>query len=225
MPHRNDRHLTSRYFAAFRRVIDKAIDLNVDMLLIAGDFFDSNRASQVSTDFALEELARVARPTIISPGNHDCLDAGSVYTRVDFKQAGQHVHVLPHAGARLEFPELETVVWGRGGTEIDACYRPLENLPSRDGDLWHVAMAHGHVMGGDGWEQRWGPISAGELADGDWDYLALGHWDHFADVSQGRMRAIYSGAPVAPREGDAGGCVYAQFVPGKDVLLERLLLH
>ena len=87
MPWREDRHLTSEHFRAFTRVIDKAIELDVDMLLIAGDFFDSNRASEVSTNFALEQLARLGRPAIIGPGNHDCFDPGSVYHRVDFGQA------------------------------------------------------------------------------------------------------------------------------------------
>ncbi len=197
MPWRDGRHLTSEHFGAFRRVVDKAIELDVDMLLIAGDFFDSNRASPVSTDFALEQLARLGRPAIICPGNHDCADPGSVYHRIDFSQAGDHVRVITDIGGeRLVYEDIEAVIWGRAATERDPHYRPLEGLPPRGGDFWHIAMAHGHFMEDARWERRWGPISQAELAAANWDYLALGHWDRHADVTQGTMRAVYSGCPV-----------------------------
>jgi DNA repair exonuclease SbcCD nuclease subunit len=223
MPWRDDRHLTSEHFAAFSRVIDKAIETDVDMLLIAGDFFDSNRASEVSTNFAIQELARVGRPAIICPGNHDCFDPGSVYHRVDFRSAGEHVYVIGDiAGERLEFPDLETVVWGRAATERDPHYKPLEGIPERDGDRWHIAMAHGHFMEDARWERRWGPISQAELAACDWDYLALGHWDRHADVSQGRMRAVYSGAPTP--HAWAGGCLLVTLDPSEGFSMKRIPL-
>jgi hypothetical protein len=137
-----------------------------------GDFFATNRASPVSTDFALQELARAGRPAIICPGNHDCADPGSVYHRVDFSQAGEHVKVITDImGERLVYEDLGVVVWGRAATERDPHYRPLEGLPPRSGDLWHIAIAHGHFMEDSRWERRWGPISEAELARADWDYL------------------------------------------------------
>lgn len=223
MPYRDDRHLTSTHFSAFRRVIDKAIELDVDMLLIAGDFFDSNRASEVSTDFALEQLARVGRPAIICPGNHDCADPGSVYHRVDFSRAGDHVYVITDiAGERRIYEDLQAVIWGRAATERDPNYRPLEGIPERSGDLWHIAMAHGHFMEDSRWERRWGPIMASELAQVDWDYLALGHWDRHADVSQGPMRAVYSGCPVPYTY--AGACLLVTLDPTDGFSMERIPL-
>ncbi len=222
-PWRDGRHLTSEYFGAFRRVVDKSIELDVDLLLIAGDFFDSNRASEVSTDFALEQLARVRCPTVICPGNHDCFDPGSVYHRVDFRLAGDHVHVVSDiAGQVLEFPELDAVVWGRAATERDPHYRPLEGIPDRQGDRWHVAIAHGHFMEDDRWERRWGPITQSELRRIDWDYLALGHWDRHADVSQGAVRAVYSGAPVP--HAWAGAALYVTLDPDSGFSMERIWL-
>jgi hypothetical protein len=52
----------------------------------------------------------------------------------------------------------------------------------------------------------------------------LGHWDHYADVSQGSMRAIYSGAPTAPRDGRAGGCVHVVLDPVAGLSIERIPL-
>jgi len=36
------------------------------------------------------------------------------------------------------------------------------------------------------------------VAQAPCDYLALGHWDRHTDVSQGRVKAVYSGAPLGP---------------------------
>ena len=222
-PARDGRHETSLHFASFRRVIDAAIAHEVDMLLIAGDFFDSNRASEVATDFALEQLARLACPTVICPGNHDNVDPVSVYHRVDFRQAGDHVRVITDVrGELLEYPELHTVVWGRGATDVDPHYKPLDGIPARDHDRWHVAMAHGHFMEDAKWERRWAPISQAELAGIDWDYLALGHWDRHVEVSQGGVIAAYSGAPVPYPWG--GAALKITLDPVDGLTMERIPL-
>jgi DNA repair protein SbcD/Mre11 len=59
---------------AFSTVIDLAIQESVDLLLIAGDLFDSNRPGGDVVDFAIQELRRAERPIVVLPGNHDCLN-------------------------------------------------------------------------------------------------------------------------------------------------------
>jgi DNA repair exonuclease SbcCD nuclease subunit len=222
-PHKDGRHETSVHFASFRRVIDTAIAHEVDLVLIAGDFFDSNRASEVSTNFALEQLARLSCPTIICPGNHDNVDPVSVYHRVDFSQAGSHVRVITEiAGEVLHYPDLGAKVWGRAATDIDPHYKPLDGIPARDGDHWHIAVAHGHFMEDADWDRRWAPISQAELARIDWDYLALGHWDRHVDVSQGGVVAAYSGAPVPYPWG--GAVLKITLDPAAGLTMERIAL-
>ena len=60
-PWRDGRHATSEHFAAFRAVVDRAIALDVDLVVIAGDLFDSNRASDVSTAFARASMSSACR--------------------------------------------------------------------------------------------------------------------------------------------------------------------
>ena len=42
---------------------------------------------------------------------------------------------------------------------------------------------------------RLSPILPEDVASSLCDYVALGHWDRHADVSQGGVLAFYSGAP------------------------------
>ena len=65
-----------------------------------------------------------------------------------------------------------------------------------DRDHWLVAMAHGHFHYPDDTEERSSPIRPHEIAAAACDYIALGHWERFEDVSQNGVTAYYSGSPM-----------------------------
>ena len=54
----------------FMSVIDKALELDVDMLLLAGDLFDHNRVKEACLGFASEQLARLSCPVVMITGNN-----------------------------------------------------------------------------------------------------------------------------------------------------------
>jgi predicted MPP superfamily phosphohydrolase len=63
-----------RQFAAFKATIDLALAEKVDIVLIAGDLFDSNSQPKRSVDRVVAELKRLAESkirTVIIPGTHD----------------------------------------------------------------------------------------------------------------------------------------------------------
>ena len=78
-------------------------------------------------------------------------------------------------------------------------FRPLAGIPSErppEADHWRVTIAHGHYHYPDDTEERSSPIHPHEIADANCDYIALGHWERFEDVSQGEVTAFYSGSPM-----------------------------
>src|SRR6476619_3183356 len=75
-----------RQFAAFVRTIDLALAEGVDVVLVAGDLFDSNVQPRRSVERVAAELARLAEARIRSvlvPGTHDVYDRSSVYRAYD----------------------------------------------------------------------------------------------------------------------------------------------
>jgi DNA repair exonuclease SbcCD nuclease subunit len=181
---------------AFGTVIDLAIQENVDLLLIAGDLFDSNRPSSDAVDFAIQELRRARRPIVIIPGNHDCLNAQSIYRQVNLPAACTNLLLMSHPdGERHQLAGPNLVLWGRGMVEHEPAFHPLGGMPRPQGDAWHVALGHGFFMEEDVPSYRSSPIYAGEIRTSGWDYIALGHCHAFADVSQDAVTAYYSGAP------------------------------
>ena len=119
---------------AFSTVIDLAIQESVDLLVIAGDLFDSNRPSGDVVDFAIQELRRAGRPVVMIPGNHDCLNAQSIYRQVKLPEACTNLLLISHPdGERHQLPEHNLVLWGRGMVEHEPSYRPLGGIPRRQG--------------------------------------------------------------------------------------------
>jgi Calcineurin-like phosphoesterase len=94
--------------AVFRAIVDRALTDRVDLLLIAGDLFDHNRASDATVAFVRDELARLGRPVVILPGNHDALCTNAIYDRHDFTAGASRVHVIRRPnGETVDFPELD----------------------------------------------------------------------------------------------------------------------
>jgi exonuclease SbcD len=71
-----------RQFDAFRRAVDLALAEKVDVVLVAGDLFDSNQQPRRSVERAAAEFGRLAAAgvrTVVIPGTHDVYDPSSIY--------------------------------------------------------------------------------------------------------------------------------------------------
>ena len=78
--------LRERQFTAFRVTVDLAVVEKVDLVLIAGDLFDSNTQPRRSVERVAAELGRLAKAsirTVIIPGTHDVYDGASIYRSYD----------------------------------------------------------------------------------------------------------------------------------------------
>lgn len=208
---------------AFQKVVDRVIEEDADLFLIAGDLFDSNRVPESGVQFVYAELARVPCPVVLIPGNHDCYDQRSVYKKVDFTTAGSHVHTLTaEEGTIIEFPDLSATVWGKGMVEHDHKYRPLAGVPPRCGDYWHIGMAHGYFVDEDEM-QRSSLIYPREIAQSGLDYLALGHVHVFTDLAHGATKACYPGTPAPLHLGvnDGGSVARVILDPDEGVIVTQ----
>ena len=136
-------------------------------------------------EFFVAEMARAVVPAVILPGNHDLYDTASLYHRNPFANGPDNLHIISGTrGEVLTFPHLMLDVWGRAMDAHTPAFRPLAGIPSERNGHWRVAMAHGHFHYPDDTEERSSPIHPHEIAAAACDYIALGHWERFEDVSQ-----------------------------------------
>jgi exonuclease SbcD len=77
-----------RQFTAFVATVDLAIAEKADLLVVAGDLFDSNVQPRRSVERVAAQLKRLAAAkirTVIVPGTHDTYDRASIYRAHDLK--------------------------------------------------------------------------------------------------------------------------------------------
>jgi DNA repair protein SbcD/Mre11 len=206
-----------------RQVVDLAIGQEVDAVLIAGDLFDHSRVDQATVQGAIEHLARLEQPVVIIPGNHDQVDERSLYHHFDLETAGPHVTFVGEpAGRQVVFEALRLVVWARGIEDHSPSHRPLEGYRTPSPSSWNVVLTHGHYVAAGAISDRSSQITAPEIgALVGCDYVALGHWHHFLDVSADGVPAFYSGSPSLPA-GDYASVNLVELSEARGTVVERL---
>lgn len=193
-----------RQFAAFRATVDLAIQEQLDLVLIAGDLFDSNTQPRRSVDRVAAELHRLVAArirTVLIPGTHDVYDRASIYRSYNLAAlagaTGTDLLTLltPEAPAvRLE--ALDLSVHGGVFATKRAPRSPLENLDvERDPSTWQVGMIHGSIAIPKQTDHDEVVITTDEIAASGLDYLALGHWHSSSKGRAGQTTFAYSGAP------------------------------
>jgi DNA repair exonuclease SbcCD nuclease subunit len=177
-------------------VLEAARGLSADVVLLAGDTFDSHRVPQNLIEQAAAVIAAAVLPVVILPGNHDPAIATAIY-RDGALAAVKNLHVIgvTHDDA-IAFPDLALEVWGRPHRDYDDMI-PFEAVRTRQ-TRWLIAMAHGHYEPNP--DRSIGPrpswlIGDDEIAATGADYVALGHWNRAVRVGNGVVPAYYSGSP------------------------------
>ena len=104
----------ARYAAAradaIRRLGQIADEQGCAFVVVCGDVFESNQITAQSVRRALEALRSVPVPVYLLPGNHDPLDAASIYRSEVFRaECPEHVTVLDRAGVHEVSPQVHLV--------------------------------------------------------------------------------------------------------------------
>jgi DNA repair protein SbcD/Mre11 len=206
-----------RQFASFKAAIDLAISEGVDVVLVAGDLFDSNTQPKRSVDRVAAELKRLVEAkirTVIIPGTHDVYDRASLYRVHDLPaMAGSTgdddlVTVLTPDRPNVHLKSCDVVIHGQVFATKRAPHSPLRDIKV-DGDgtaSWHVGMVHGALAIPGRTDGDEVVITREEIEASGLDYLALGHWHSTQQGRAGATTYAYSGAPepVAVTQDGAG---------------------
>jgi DNA repair exonuclease SbcCD nuclease subunit len=176
---------------------------------VAGDVFESNQVDRRTVGRALEALASVPCPVLLLPGNHDPLDAASVYRSRAFR-APANVSVIDSAEPVEIVPGVEVVgaPWPTKRPPGDLVEAMLRALEPTDG--LRVAIAHGavNVIEDRASQIELEPVRAA-LADHRIHFLGLGDRHSVTEVAP---RVWYSGSPE-PTD-------YVEVDPGKVLLVD-----
>ncbi len=134
-------------FDALRAIARVAAERDAAFVLVCGDVFESNHLDRRVLSRAFEALRAFSVPVWLLPGNHDPLDAASIFDSQQFREScPAHVHVLRTPGIHKVLPGVEVVAapW--------SSKRPLSDLVAdtcgslqRCDDVVRVLAGHGAV--------------------------------------------------------------------------------
>lgn len=208
MPEELRGRLTEARHGVIGRLRDRAVEREIDTVLVAGDTFDTETPSRATVRQALQEMA--VEPGIrwfLIPGNHDSLQAEELWRTVG-GECPDNVTV-----ARVAEPV---------GIGDDAVLLPAPcpvRRPGRDLTAWmsaaetqagaiRIGLAHGAIQnfGEDGAADV---IAPGRADRANLDYLALGDWHGQIQVNE---RTWYSGTPEPDR--------FKHDAPGRALIVE-----
>ena len=204
---------TQARFDAIRTMGRIATEKQCRFMLVCGDSFESNQVDRKTVARAIEALKEVPVPVYLLPGNHDPLNAASVYRSSTFvEKKPAHVHVIE---------SIDPVQVGDGFELVGAPW--LSKRPSGNplADLLHKLSPTGsikRICAGHGITDIFTPDKEAEnvlalsgleaaISEGKVCFIALGDRHSLTNVGSGD-RIWYSGTPESTdfREDHSGFC-------------------
>ncbi|MDY0396003.1 exonuclease SbcCD subunit D [Virgibacillus halophilus] len=184
-------------FKALDQLVEQAIRLRVDFVLLAGDLFDNERQSlkaQLRLRHAFERLKTYDIPIYLSYGNHDYLQG--------------NIHPVSYPDNVYIFPDgqIRHFVYEKNGKKLTAIYgfsyeqrAVTENMAKRfhtmrdDGQIpYHIAMLHGS-LGHSTEHDTYAPFQITDMTEKSFDYWALGHIHQREIVREQHPVIVYPG--------------------------------
>ena len=180
---------------AFKRAVDRLIELRPDVILFAGDIFHNVRPTNPAILHSFSQFARLAQALpesiiIMVAGNHDtprAVETGCILRL--FAPLG--IHVVDTEPRRLSFPERGLSILAVPDTSTQ---RP--ELTPDPAAKYNVLLLHGEVEGVIPKHASMADRAAMEipreaLGGSGWAYIALGHYHVYREVLP---NAYYAGS-------------------------------
>lgn len=196
-----------------RRMVDWANDHAVDVMLLSGDLFDSDRMYSQTARTLAQALARFRGRIFLSPGNHDFYAPGSGYDAVDWPE---NVHIFTSRRPQtVLLRSLNASVTGAAFTSAEE-WEPFDGASFSGGDApIRLGVLHGEVTRG---ESKYRAIPPAEIEKMNLTYLALGHVHRCAGVQRaGNTAYAYPGCLPGRGFDETGdkGFLYGEITPEK----------
>lgn len=196
-----------------RRMVDWANDHAVDVMLLSGDLFDSDRMYSQTARTLAQALARFRGRIFVSPGNHDFYAPGSGYDAVDWPE---NVHIFTSRRPQtVLLRSLNASVTGAAFTSAEE-WEPFDGASFSGGDApIRLGVLHGEVTRG---ESKYRAIPPAEIEKTNLTYLALGHVHRCAGVQRaGNTAYAYPGCLPGRGFDETGdkGFLYGEITPEK----------
>lgn len=181
-------------FNAFRQSLAKIVEIQPDLIVIAGDLFHVVRPSNLCIEQTFKEFIKLRTetkaPVVLIGGNHDSPRSTDTGCILDLLKNVPGVHVVHQEYCGVAIPEIDTTVFC-------LCHRALPGLANLKLEpnaqtRYNVLTLHGTLEGvGRNFYDGLPPITRSTILQDGWDYVALGHYHLHEQLAD---NASYSGS-------------------------------
>ncbi len=173
----------------FTYMMNYARSENIDLVLIAGDLFDSGFVFRDTLSLLSARFSVLACPVVISPGNHDPYTSDSLYAG---GKLPENVHVFTsETPSRFDFPAIGVSVTGYAFTSDRYESNPLDAPMPLHPTHINVLLGHADITSP---ISKYAPIPLRSLEKSGFAYAALGHIHNPPKaVRVGKATVAYSG--------------------------------
>jgi len=197
-------------YDAFKQFVDYAVKSKPDLIIHAGDLFDSVRPNNRAITFAIKQVLRLSKrgiPFVLIAGNHEhpkLKETGHIFSIFDHME-----HVYPVYNAKYEVLSFDinnekiTIHAVPQSSSKDEFDNNLDKLKSDSSSDYNILITHGCVKGikefsMNEFNELFIPVS---YLKADFDYIALGHYHKYTEVSS---NAFYAGSTECLTFTDSG---------------------
>ena len=176
--------------AAFEALVERAIEDDVDFLVIAGDLYDGTWRDYKTGLFFAEQMGRLNQariPVYVLHGNHD---AESQITKPLVLPDNVSVFGTRKAET-FRIDELNVALHGQSFREKAVIDNLVPDYPAPVDGAFNIGVLH-TALGGMGDHANYAPCSVPELVAKGYDYWALGHV-HQGQVLNERPHVVFPG--------------------------------
>ncbi|NLC76702.1 MAG: DNA repair exonuclease [Clostridia bacterium] len=216
------------------RVLKEAVDYalvpehRIDLIIIAGDLFETHAPEQELTELVIRELGRcvqAGKEVITVPGNHDEITyRDSVYRQEQERWPGILVtNPMPDLVAQPEIRGQKVFVYSLAYTGgLTRARPPIRDFPRVEGEGFPLAVFHGSYNWDAG--DRSLPLDPDALAGVGYHYIALGHFHLHQTYRMGPGLGVYPGMNAGKGFHDrgVGRLLVGEWQPEQDIRLEQV---
>lgn len=220
--------LTEAPERAFEKLIDFALEEQVDFVVISGDLFDADTRGFDAENFVIDQFRRLIGsegqkeiPVYLIYGNHDA--ESKMQDRLTLPSNCRVFSTIK--AETMDGPDgLDVKLHGQGFADYECKVSLAENYPEAIADHFNIGLLHTSLGGYKG-HDTYSACSDKELKTKGYDYWALGHIHKREEVSSGNPVILFPGNLQGRHVGEPGvkGATLVEVIDGKVVLIHKAL--
>lgn len=176
----------------FELIMETAKQQNVDVVLIAGDLFDSNRIEKSLVEHTFAAISSISPiPVVFTAGNHDPLTSDSPFLGNNLPE---NLYVIPTKDSVITLDDLKLKIYGKSFSGVYMQGEPQFSIKPQNDGYRNIMVLHGEASSD--LNSDYNSITPSFVTNSGMDYIALGHIHKRSEVTNiGKTYFAYCGCP------------------------------